>query len=224
MESVRMEQTRSMLLVLAISASLLSFSHVQQTSAATSADACRAMLEAVESTTPQPVGLTASGVSPNAIIYNDGLDTITTVITNRSTNYIFYNAPQIAAAMNVAGYICCGAYSALGGLYPTDGNIKWSGHSRWWIIETVESFNGTRGGYGQGNFIQWFSSNAFGGTNYSNTPIGAVSHTEEPELLGIENSPAYFGLWAAGKNFAICAWTSRNTPFFQAVVDPFVTR
>jgi hypothetical protein len=46
-----MEQTRSKLLVIGISALLLSLSHVQQTSAATS-DAYQAMLEAVESTTP----------------------------------------------------------------------------------------------------------------------------------------------------------------------------
>jgi len=75
-----------------------------------------------------------------------------------------------------------------------------------------------------GNFIQWFSSNAFGGTNYSNTPVGAVTHVEEPFSPGVENSQIYFGLWAAGKNFAICAWNSRRTPYFQAVGDPFVRR
>jgi len=73
------------------------------------------------------------------------------------------------------------------------------------------------------NFIQWFSSNAFGGTNYSNTPIGAVTHVEEPGLPDVENSSVYFGLWETGKNFAICAWNSRQTPYFQAVGDPFIT-
>jgi hypothetical protein len=34
----------------------------------------------------------------------------------------------------------------------------------------------------------------------------------------------YLGLWATGKNFAICAWNARITPYFQAVGDPFVTR
>ena len=126
--------------------------------------------------------------------------------------------------MNVAGYMCWGEHSALGQTYPTDGTVKWSGHSGGWIIETIESFNGTRGGCNQGNFIHWFSSNAFGGTNYSNAPIGAVSHTEEPYLPGVANSATYFGLWAAGKNFAICAWNSRQTKWFQAVGDPFVTR
>jgi hypothetical protein len=166
-------------------------------------------------------GLTASGVSSNAIIYNDGLDTITTVITNGGTNYIYYYAPQITNATNVAGYISWGAHSGLRGDY-ANGTVNWSGNSGWWIIETAESFNGIRGGYGQGNFTQWFSPNAFGGTNYSNTPIGAVCHVEEPHLWGIETSSIYFGLWAAGKNLAISAWNSRQTAYFQAVGDPFV--
>jgi alpha-tubulin suppressor-like RCC1 family protein len=163
-------------------------------------------------------GLIANGVSSNAIIYNDGLD------TNGVAGLTAYTAPQITNAANVAGYICWGEHSALAGNYPTNGVVKWSGNSTWWIMETIESFNGTRGGCGQGNFIQWFSSNAFGGTNYLNTPVGAVSHTEEPLLPGVNDSAAYFGLWAAGKNFAICAWKSRRTPYFQAVGDPFVTR
>ena len=163
-------------------------------------------------------GLTASGVSPSAIIYNDGLD------TNGVAGLTAYTAPQIYSATNVTGYICWGEHSALGGDYPINGAVKWTGNSGWWIIETIESFNGMRGNPGQGTFTKWLSSNAFGGTNYSNTPVGAVSHTEEPGLGGVEDSSIYFGLWAAGKNFAVCAWNSRQTPFFQAVGDPFVTR
>ena len=163
--------------------------------------------------------LIADGVPPSSILYNDGLDTIT--ITNGSTNV--YNAPQISSATNVAGYICWGEHSALGETYATNGFVQWSCNSGWWIIQTMESFNGQRSGCNQGNFVQWFSSNAFGGTNYSNTPVGAVSQVEEPESYGLENGPIYFGLWAAQKNFAICAWNGRQTPFFQAVGDPFVT-
>jgi hypothetical protein len=47
---------------------------------------------------------------------------------------------------------------------------------------------------------------------------------DEPGLYGISDPGAYFGLWAAGKNFAICAWNSYNTPYFHAVGDPFVRR
>ena len=169
-------------------------------------------------------GLTASGVPSSAINFNDGLDTVTTVITNGGTNYTLYYTPQITNAANVSGYICWGQHSALGGDYAINGTVTWTGNSSWWIIETVESFNGLRGNPGQGTFLKWSSANAFGGTNYSNTPIGMVSHVEEPFLYGIEDSSVYFGLWAAGKNFAICAWNSSRTPYFQAVGDPFVTK
>ena len=169
-------------------------------------------------------GLLAGGVSSSSIIYNDGLDTITTTITNGVTNSIYYNPPQITGATNVAGYICWGEHSALGEQYATNGTVKWAGNSGWWIIETIESFNGQRQQTSpMGNFIQWFSSNAFGGTNYFNTPVGAVSHTEEPNLSGVNSSATYFNLWASGKTFAICAWNSRNTPFFQAIGDPLIT-
>ena len=61
-------------------------------------------------------------------------------------------------------------------------------------------------------------------TNYENTPVGAITHTDEPRTVGIEDSSIYFGLWASGKTLAICAWNSRNTPYFQVVGDPFVKR
>ena len=160
-------------------------------------------------------GLITSGVSPSAIVYNDGFDII--------SNSIAYNAPQITNSANVAGYISWGFHSALGSFYATDGTVKWTGNSAWYVIETVESYNGQRAGDG-GDFIMWFSSGAFGGTNYSNTPIGAVTHVEEPQLIGVENAPTYFGLWASGKNFAICAWNARQTPYFQAVGDPWITK
>ncbi len=132
-------------------------------------------------------------------------------------------ASHITAGSNMAGYLCWGIHSSLGGGYATNGTVQWSGHSGWWIIETVESYNGMRN-TDHGNFTKWFSSNAFGGTSYSATPAGAASHVEEPRLDGVENSAIYFGLWEARKNFAICSWNARNTPFFQAVGDPLITR
>ncbi|HXC36765.1 MAG TPA: RCC1 domain-containing protein [Candidatus Acidoferrales bacterium] len=178
---------------------------------------------------PATNSLIADGVSPSSILYIDGIDTIT-VTTNGDgtlqTNDYF--PPQLTNDVNVAGYISWGEHSIVlgndGATYATNGVVRWSGDSGWWIIETFESFNGMRGGCGQGDFVQWFSSNAFGGTNYSNTPVGAVCHVEEPGLGGNEVSAVYFGLWASGKNFAICAWNARETPYFQAVGDPFVIR
>jgi hypothetical protein len=96
-----------------------------------------------------------------------------------------------------------------------------SGESRWYVIEVIESFDGRRVGPG---FLIWFSSNAFGGTNYSHTPLAGVTHVEEPTLGGVNDPGEYFGGWVAGKPFGIIAGHSRRTPYFQAVGDPFVKK
>lgn len=160
-------------------------------------------------------GLSASnavfdvGVSPQTITYVDLTDNgLSSHITNGS---------------NLAGYACWGAHSTLGYGYAIDGDVNWFGNSSWYIMETFESYNGQRNvslTY-QGNFLFWFSSNAFGGTNYSNTPVGAVTSVDEPYIIGASNPSTYYALWATGKNFAICAWNSQETIVFQAVGDPF---
>ena len=156
--------------------------------------------------------LLAAGVSPSAIFFYDGL-----IISNNVSA-----APSHPINMtNVAGYISWGVHSGLAPSSTVDGTIKWHGNSGWWLIETIESHNGQQ--YGdQGKFTFWYSANAFGGTNYSNTPIGAVSHTDEPYVPGVNDSAVYFGMWAGGKNFGICAWNSKNTSNFQAVGDPLI--
>lgn len=161
-------------------------------------------------------GLLASDASSNAILFYDGLEIF--------SNGIAYNLPHPTGTTNIAGYITWGVHSSLGPGYATNETVQWNGNSGWWIIETVESYNGQRVDPGQGRFIKWFSSNAFGGISYTNTPIGSVSHVAEPGLPGVQNASEYFGLWATGKNFAICAWNSTNTTVFQAVGDPFVKR
>ena len=161
-------------------------------------------------------GLIAAGVPTNSILFSDGTEII--------SNGIAYNLPHPTGVTNVAGYICWGGHSSLGAGYAIDGTVQWKGNSGWWIIRTLESFNGQKADPGQGNFVKWFSSNAFGGTNYSNTPIGASSNVEEPGLESSTTTSAYFGLWASGKNFGVCVWSAINTIYFQAVGDPFVTR
>ena len=124
--------------------------------------------------------------------------------------------------------MCWGAHSALQDQYAlryrTDTSVPvvWQGTSGWWLINTFESFNGLPLG-GQGNYWHWFSTNAFGSNNYENTPVGAMTSTDEPGFPVVPY-PYYFNLWVAGKNFATCAWNTRQTPYFQAVGDPFVTR
>jgi hypothetical protein len=42
----------------------------------------------------------------------------------------------------VAGYLSFGIRSTLPADYAINHNIVWNGSSSWWIVETVESFNG----------------------------------------------------------------------------------
>jgi hypothetical protein len=146
------------------------------------------------------------------------------------------NVIHITNGTNVAGYCTWGANGGLAGGYATNGTISFAGASTWYLIATVESYNGQRG-TGQGNFLLWYSINAFEGTNYSNTPVGAITHVDEPDYWA-DNCYNYFGLWASGKSFAICAWAGQigtyvslggfppgtTDNWFQAVGDPFVTK
>lgn len=130
---------------------------------------------------------------------------------------------HIRNASDVKGFMTWGANGYLGPDYANNGYFKFSGNSGWYILQTIESWNGQRYtvNSGQSTFLKWFSSDAFGGTNYENTPIGAVVHVEEPGLGGV-NSPQYFSLWEQGYPFADTAWGSRVTPFFMAIGDPLV--
>jgi hypothetical protein len=134
---------------------------------------------------------------------------------------------HITSGSNVVGYLCWGQHSSLSNSYATNEYVKWTTNSGWWIIRTVESFNGVRI-TSQGNFLSWFAATAFGGSNYTNTPVGAVCYVNEPYEYGTLDG-TYFGLWEAGFNFAICAYNSRNPNypgdhFMQAVGDPFVCK
>lgn len=146
------------------------------------------------------------------------------VLAANSTATVFYtDTDHVTNVSDVAGYLTWGGNGGQGADYPTDGSVVFTGKSNWYPIETIESYNGMFSSYHLSNFIKWFSSNAFGGSNYSNTPIGAVTHTEEPGYGGI-NTPTYFVLWDQGKSFAEAAWSSRITPYFMAVGDPLVTK
>ena len=150
---------------------------------------------------------------------------------NGQTNYWcnqIASPPHLLQATNVAGYISWGFHSSLHSDYATNGLVTWSGDSRWWIIETIESNNGQRNS-DSGNFLQWFSSNAFGGTDYSNTPVGAVTHVDEPQLPGVNKADIYFGLWASGRSLATCSWESYRPPqgfplVLQVIGDPLIVK
>lgn len=141
--------------------------------------------------------------------------------------------PLLASASDVTGFLVHGAYAYgerqpngtwTNGDYAVNGSVNFTGKSGWYAITTLESFNGLWMGSGwQGNFIQWFSAHAFGGTNYSNTPAAALTHVIEPS--SIAQKPSLFACWEGGKPFAYCAWRADNSAYAAQVVgDPWVTR
>jgi alpha-tubulin suppressor-like RCC1 family protein len=142
------------------------------------------------------------------------------------------SAGHITNGFNVAGFGSWGVhgyFSDTNGGYATNETIQFTGQSDWFVIETGESFNGQRV-CGQGNFLSWYASNAFGGTAYSNTPVGAVCNVNEPYEVGLNIPSIYFGGWAAGRIFAYCAWNSfpydnsANSMCLQVVGDPFTSK
>jgi hypothetical protein len=132
------------------------------------------------------------------------------------------NASHLSSCANVRGYMCWGANGGMGADYAQNGSVTFTGSSNWYLIKTIESFNGQRS-TSQGNFVDWFSSNAFMGTSYSNTPVGAVTHVDEPFLGGINNQ-WFWALWERGYNLAECGWFSRRTTKLQVIGDPLVRR
>jgi alpha-tubulin suppressor-like RCC1 family protein len=86
-----------------------------------------------------------SGIPGLGVTYLDGIEV--------------YSQPpllHITNAANVAGYMSWGSHSRLGNEYSRFGGVRvqWTGNSSWWVIETIESYNGQRA-TGQGNFTQW---------------------------------------------------------------------
>jgi hypothetical protein len=157
------------------------------------------------------------------------------VPTNNITYTPLSDTTNITRGTNVAGYCTWGVNGGLPADYAISNVVSFSASSTWYIIATVESFNGQRV-TGQGNFLEWFSTGAFGSTNYTNTPVGAISHVDEPHEYA-DNTYNYFGLWSAGKSFAVCAWAGQIGTYsengysagysdfwFQATGDPFVNR
>lgn len=158
----------------------------------------------------------AAGASPASVIYSYHPEDLT--ISGHITN-----------GVNVAGFFSFGIHGypcdcADNAGYATNKSIVFSGNSTWYLLNTVESFNGMRYRYIQGTFMTWFSSNAFGGINYSNTPVGSISYPDEPGLNYVNKPNSYFGLWQGGKNFGICVWQSSLQQRIHAVGDPLVRR
>jgi alpha-tubulin suppressor-like RCC1 family protein len=136
---------------------------------------------------------------------------------------------HVTNATNVAAYMCWGTHGYWPWNWPMAGLVTFHGQSDWYIIQSVESWNGRwksalAGWIGQPSYQEWFYENVFGGTNYSCAAVGAVSHVMEPYLDGVNDTKIYFVDWNRGKYFSIAAWHSRGSPYMQATGDPFTIR
>jgi hypothetical protein len=167
-------------------------------------------------------------VNPNAsVIYHD--DRIGANWINPSAKDLYTS--DVNNVSNILGYMTWGSNGGRGGCYAfhdSDPNcshgleMNFSGKSSWYIITSLDSFNGAWDTY-QGSYRTWFFPNAFGGANYQNTPVGAVTTVDEPLLSG-KNSPEFFSCWEQGRLFVDCAWISRNSSTMMAVGDPWVIK
>jgi hypothetical protein len=177
-------------------------------------------------------GLLESGVNADDILYADNWAGI---------SYLDpwpINPNHIRNATNVAAYVCWGQHGWWPPDWPTgisldDGQpyIRFHENGGWYLIQSIESWNGRWSEASiriawQSSYQMWFSSGAFGGSNYGNTPIGAVSHVSEPGgVFSVNDTRTYFGLWQAGKGFAIAAYMSKGKQsVIQATGDPFVRK
>lgn len=202
-------------------------------------DACKNYIDKISSkTNTSGVLHPSSGYSSNYYLEDhNGYSSFPTFVSGRYFDALKQENPSvfidyrtrgtsyITGGSGVAAYCGWGNNGGRGSNYSINGAIQWGGNSDWYIMTTIESFNGRRSTF-QGNYIKWFQSGAFGGLNgtgYNKTPIGAITHTEEPGIGGVGRS-TFMKLWERGYNFAECAWSSRSTSFFMAVGDPLVTR
>jgi hypothetical protein len=84
----------------------------------------------------------AIGMAAEQALIQDGVSSNSIVYTNANPDC---GLPcHITIATNVAGYLCWGWHSSLGSSYATNGSIQFFGQSTWYIMETIESFNGIR--------------------------------------------------------------------------------
>lgn len=131
---------------------------------------------------------------------------------------------QITNATNVAAYFSFGGHSLnLPYGFATSGYVQFYGQSSWYVMTSYESYSGHLHDSSFSTYGDWYQSNAFGGTNYQNTPAGAVANCVECSCS--QGPTPYFPLWASGKNLAICSWASLVTSGADgplAIGDPFL--
>lgn len=179
---------------------------------------------------------TLSGAVANAwYVLDDGTNAIgSDILLSRSNylraasstaliRYVPTNSPHITVWSNLTAYASWGVHAGWSAGWSTNGTVTFAG-TNWYILQSIESFNGQLWSGLQGSYGDWFSRTAFGSTNWEHCPVGAVAHTEEPYLSGI-NTYLFQELWARGLPFGDIAWSSVGvTPYMIAIGDPWVCK
>lgn len=142
---------------------------------------------------------------------------------NPSATVMYKPNSTFSTAENVLGYSTHGTWGGLAKNFPLNGSVIFTGNSGWYLLRTGESWNGIYNNVhsGQSNPTVWFAQKAFGGSNYENTPVGAVTQVIEPGGAGLA-SKELFTAWEKGYTFGEAAWSARNMAGFLAVGDPLV--
>jgi len=107
--------------------------------------------------------------------------------------------------------------------YPQLSGLTITGNTGGWFGFSVESYSMVYGHSSHGDPTDFFAEDAFGGTAYSNTPLGWSGHTAEPYLSGVPNY-CYARSLAAGWTFAEAAWAGQSTSKILAVGYPYLER
>lgn len=128
---------------------------------------------------------------------------------------------------DVLGYFGFGQHAGMGRNW--SGNLSFRGRSGWYIMSSGESFNGllfpagSDTGRYQEHFPRWFRQDAFGGSGYANTPIGASVTVSEPGIGGLVESE-FFTCWEQGELLIDCGWAGKGSSATMLVGDPYVTK
>lgn len=95
--------------------------------------------------------------------------------------------------------------------WPTNGVLTFQGDAGWYVLQSFESWNANFGPQRswQSKYTYWFRANAFGGSAYSRTPVGAMSHVAEPYLPS-HNTATWATLWHLGKPLGIVTWIAKD--------------
>lgn len=169
-----------------------------------------------------PAGLSAVGIPSANVRYAD----------NFFTGIYNYSTSIIRHATNVLAYVGWGQHAGVSAAWATDGTVNLHGDSNWYIAEVLESLNGQWSpGEGQHSYREWFTSSAFGGTNWINTPVVALSSVNEPRVTGYFAPGVWLPLWNVGRSSARSAWLSQparvgatQPESMQLTGDPLIQR